>query len=54
MTLGVIDEFRNRGIGKLFLGELIKETQNNPNIKYIDLHVVAYNSASLFYEKNQF
>lgn len=54
MTLGVIDEFRSLGLGNKFLALLINLANINTNIKYIHLHMVAYNSAARFYEKNGF
>lgn len=55
MTLGVIDEFRKKGIGKILIDRLYEECQQYSEIKFIYLHVISYNEAAIrFYEKNAF
>eukprot|EP01017_Pseudomicrothorax_dubius_P046930 TRINITY_DN8346_c0_g1_i3.p1 TRINITY_DN8346_c0_g1~~TRINITY_DN8346_c0_g1_i3.p1 ORF type:complete len:251 (+),score=23.26 TRINITY_DN8346_c0_g1_i3:28-780(+) len=55
MTLGVVKEFRKKGIATLLLRRLQEEVSCKPNVRYIYLHVISYNtSAQAFYEKNNF
>ena len=51
-TLGVINEFRNRGIAQQLLERVMKLTEGDPKIKLIYLHVIDYNiAARKLYEK---
>ena len=56
MTIGVIDECRQMGLGSQLLAHNISLLeQNAPNCVAIWLHVIDYNhSAIKFYEKNGF
>ena len=55
MTLGVVNEFRNKGIATMLLEEMMNRHEDNLFIKYVYLHVVDYNIAAIkFYEKNDF
>mgnify|MGYP000866656224 FL=1 len=54
MTLGVIDEFRGKGVASQLLNKVMQEANSNPLIRYVSLHVVIYNSACRFYERNSF
>lgn len=55
LTIGVINEFRNFGIGTQIINEIKLLAKNNANIKYIYLHMVVYNkSGTAFYQKNGF
>lgn len=54
MSLGVIDEFRGKGIGPKLLEKVFEEVDKEPAIKYVDLHVISHNPAARFYEKRGF
>ncbi|CAD8205670.1 unnamed protein product [Paramecium octaurelia] len=56
MTIGVINEFRGRGIAEYMVEQLKKiVVQSNKTLAYIYLDVVAYNEiASRFYQKHGF
>ena len=43
MSIGVINEFRNKGIAKLLLNKLTELAQRKSIVKYFSLHVVDYN-----------
>jgi ribosomal protein S18 acetylase RimI-like enzyme len=49
MTLGVIDEFRGKGIASKLLDKILEEASQDSRVKYINLHVVSYNPARHFY-----
>lgn len=54
MTLGVIDEFRGKGIASTLLDKILQEASEDARVKYVNLHVVSYNPARYFYEKRGF
>lgn len=55
MTLGVIEEYRKKGVGKLIIEAIIKEAKQNEEIKFVFLHVIEYNEAAIrLYEKMGF
>eukprot|EP00397_Hematodinium_sp_SG-2012_P031664 GEMP01033648.1.p1 GENE.GEMP01033648.1~~GEMP01033648.1.p1 ORF type:complete len:430 (+),score=100.78 GEMP01033648.1:131-1420(+) len=48
LTLGVIDEFRRRGLAKQLILEAIKVLEaTNPQVQALTLHVVTYNKAAI-------
>ncbi|CAK86843.1 unnamed protein product (macronuclear) [Paramecium tetraurelia] len=56
MTIGVINEFRGRGIADYMLDQLKKRVlESNKTLNYIYLDMIVYNEiASRFYQKNGF
>ncbi|KAL4489434.1 hypothetical protein ABPG72_002730 [Tetrahymena utriculariae] len=54
-TIGVINEFRQHGLASYLLNYVKLEASKNIKVKYINLHMVAYNrSGERFYLKNGF
>ena len=54
-TLGVVNEFRNKGVASRLLNRVIQIANENSNIKYLYLNVVEYNAAAIkFYKKHNF
>lgn len=49
MTLGVIDEFRGKGVATMLLNKVMEEANVNQQVRYVNLHVIVYNSACRFY-----
>ncbi len=47
MTLGVIDEFRQKGVGKMLVNRIIQIGKKYQNIKLVSLHVISYNKAAI-------
>lgn len=48
LTLGVVDEFRRRGLARKLIQETIQDlTKNNPSVHVLTLHVVTYNEAAI-------
>lgn len=47
MSLGVIDEFRGKGIAKKLIHIVEKEANANRNIKCISLHVLSTNTSAI-------
>mgnify|MGYP002347695474 CR=1 FL=1 len=47
MTLGVIDEFRKKGVGKMLVDKIISIGRKYQNLKLISLHVISYNKAAI-------
>lgn len=55
MALGVINEVRNKGLGKLLLNELFRRLENDVKILYIYLDVIEHNNSGInFYNRNKF
>jgi ribosomal protein S18 acetylase RimI-like enzyme len=55
MTLGVIDEFRKKGVGKLLIESILEVGNEWKSVKLVYLHVISYNKAAInFYKKNAF
>lgn len=56
MTIGVINEFRGRGIAEYMIEQLKKRVlDSNKSLLYIYLDMVVYNEvAARFYQKNGF
>ncbi|KAJ3118466.1 N-alpha-acetyltransferase 50 [Nowakowskiella sp. JEL0407] len=55
MTLGVLEPFRNFGLGSKMLEFIIKNVQRDPLVDYIGLHVQITNYDAIhFYQKNGF
>lgn len=56
MTIGVIDEFRKKGISKMLIKKLIEKIQNKyTNCKGLFLHVIEHNLTAIkFYESLEF
>lgn len=56
MTIGVINEFRGRGIAEYMIEQLKKRIlESNKTLAYIYLDMITYNEvAARFYQKNGF
>ncbi len=55
MSIGVIDELRNKGLASLLLKKLYETVRENLAISLIYLDVIEYNKAAInFYEKNRY
>ena len=53
MTLGVVDEFRGKGIASELLKMVREMAEQQQSIKMVQLHVVVYNQSAIgFYRKN--
>ncbi|NVM02800.1 MAG: GNAT family N-acetyltransferase [Candidatus Helarchaeota archaeon] len=51
-AIGVLENYRRQGIGKLLVNQLIKNLKKHPNIKELYLHVQESNTVAFkFYEK---
>lgn len=40
MTLGVIEEYRKKGVGKLVIDAILNEAKQNEEVKLVFLHVI--------------
>ncbi|KAM3141397.1 hypothetical protein pb186bvf_006515 [Paramecium bursaria] len=55
MTIGVMNEFRGKGIAEKMIDQLKSQFLINPQLKYIYLDMVIYNEIGMkFYQKNGF
>uniref|UniRef100_A0A7N0UAC5 N-alpha-acetyltransferase 60 n=1 Tax=Kalanchoe fedtschenkoi TaxID=63787 RepID=A0A7N0UAC5_KALFE len=55
LTLGVVEEYRNRGIASALVREVIKYACNLPTCQAVYLHVIAYNNPAIqLYKKLAF
>lgn len=55
LTLGVVEQYRNLGIAKALVREVIKYASGIMNCKAVYLHVIAYNQPAIqFYQKMLF
>ncbi|CAM8927597.1 unnamed protein product [Rhodiola kirilowii] len=55
LTLGVVEEYRNRGIASALIREVIKYASNLPTCQAVYLHVISYNNPAMhLYKKLAF
>jgi len=55
MALGVINEMRNKGLGKILLNKLIESVEEDVKLLYIYLDVIEHNKSGIdFYNRNNF